>query len=107
MGIPRAARAAAGQLLHVDRAFICVHPRASAVENPGGASFAPEIAFRGPWTTNRAGKPCRTPAMANGRCHRHGGKSTGPTTAEGIARLRAARSVHGFHGENGRAFPYW
>ena len=26
----------------------------------------------------RTGKPCRQPAMANGRCRLHGGKSTGP-----------------------------
>ena len=25
----------------------------------------------------RSGKPCRSPAMANGRCRMHGGKSTG------------------------------
>jgi hypothetical protein len=53
---------------------------------------------------NRAGCACRAPAMANGRCRVHGGKSTGPTTAEGMAKVRAARSVHGFYGEDGRAF---
>jgi hypothetical protein len=31
----------------------------------------------------------------NGRCRLHGGLSTGPRTAEGLARLRAARTVHG------------
>ncbi|MGF1629176.1 MAG: HGGxSTG domain-containing protein [Kiloniellaceae bacterium] len=25
----------------------------------------------------RSGEPCRSPAMANGRCRMHGGKSTG------------------------------
>ncbi|MEN8250139.1 MAG: HGGxSTG domain-containing protein, partial [Bacteroidota bacterium] len=25
----------------------------------------------------RSGKPCKAPAMANGRCRMHGGKSTG------------------------------
>ncbi len=28
--------------------------------------------------SRRSGKPCRQPAMANGRCRLHGGKSTGP-----------------------------
>uniref|UniRef100_UPI000E75B29C HGGxSTG domain-containing protein n=1 Tax=Teichococcus vastitatis TaxID=2307076 RepID=UPI000E75B29C len=38
--------------------------------------------------------------MANGRCKMHGGKSTGPRTAEGIERIRAARMKHGmFSGE--------
>ena len=29
------------------------------------------------------------------RCRMHGGKSTGPRTAEGLERLRAARTRHG------------
>jgi hypothetical protein len=33
--------------------------------------------------------------MANGRCRLHGGLSTGPKTAEGIARIRQARLKHG------------
>jgi hypothetical protein len=43
----------------------------------------------------RAGTPCRSPAMENGRCRLHGGLSTGPRTAEGLARIRAARTTHG------------
>ena len=35
------------------------------------------------------------PAMSNGRCRMHGGSSTGPRTAEGLARIRAARTTHG------------
>jgi hypothetical protein len=27
----------------------------------------------------RGGRPCRSPAMANGRCRMHGGRSGGPT----------------------------
>jgi hypothetical protein len=53
---------------------------------------------------NRAGEPCRAPAMSNGRCRNHGGKSTGPRTEQGLQRLRAAHTVHGFYGEEGRAF---
>ena len=33
--------------------------------------------------------------MPNGRCRMHGGKSTGPLTAEGIERIRASRTKHG------------
>jgi hypothetical protein len=33
--------------------------------------------------------------MPNGRCRMHGGKSTGPKTAEGIERIRASRTKHG------------
>src|SRR5580765_1676066 len=44
---------------------------------------------------NRRGTPCQCPAMANGRCRLHGGLSTGPKTAEGLARLRRARTTHG------------
>lgn len=43
----------------------------------------------------RVGSPCRAPAMANGRCRMHGGQSTGPRTAEGLARLQNARTRHG------------
>ena len=44
----------------------------------------------------RAGTPCRSPAMKNRRrCRLHGGLSTGPKTAEGLARIRAAQTTHG------------
>lgn len=43
----------------------------------------------------RRGTPCQCPAMANGRCRLHGGLSTGPRTAEGIARIRRAVTKHG------------
>jgi hypothetical protein len=43
----------------------------------------------------RAGACCGQPAMANGRCRFHGGKSTGPRGAAGLARVRAARLRHG------------
>lgn len=45
---------------------------------------------------------CRQPAMPNGRCRLHGGKSTGPRTAEGMERLRAARTIHGRHSAENR-----
>ena len=41
---------------------------------------------------------CRKPAMrasSKAKCQLHGGKSTGPLTAEGKARIGAAHLVHG------------
>ena len=43
----------------------------------------------------RKGTPCQAPAMKNGRCRLHGGKSTGPKTQEGIERIRQAHIKRG------------
>ena len=43
----------------------------------------------------RSGGACQSPAMPNGRCRMHGGKSTGPRTPEGLARMRRAKTKHG------------
>ena len=52
----------------------------------------------------RAGCPCRAPAIHGKlRCRMHGGRSTGPRTADGLARLRAARTTHGRAGAMARA----
>lgn len=45
----------------------------------------------------RQGTPCKAPAMANGRCRMHGGKSTGPQTPEGLKRSKKAHYKHGFY----------
>jgi hypothetical protein len=59
--------------------------------NPSGDFLAaPRCGAR-----TRAGCGCRQPAMANGRCRLHGGKSTGARTAAGLARCRTATLVHG------------
>ena len=50
----------------------------------------------------RQGGTCGNLPMANGRCRFHGGLSTGPRTAEGLERLRAARTIHGSWGREGR-----
>ncbi len=43
----------------------------------------------------RAGCPCRAPAIhGKFRCRIYGGRSTGPCTEDGMARLRAARTTH-------------
>jgi hypothetical protein len=68
--------------------------------NPrGNPNLAPRCGAR-----TRMGCPCRAPAMRNGRCRMHGGKSTGPRTEEGRARIRAARTRHGRYSAEGRAF---
>ena len=44
----------------------------------------------------RRGTPCQRPGnKINGRCKLHGGRSTGPRTAEGIAHLAASKTTHG------------
>jgi hypothetical protein len=44
----------------------------------------------------RKGTPCQRPArLPVGRCRLHGGSSTGPRTAEGLARLVASKIKHG------------
>lgn len=44
----------------------------------------------------RRGTLCQRPGNKfNGRCKLHGGRSTGPRTAEGIARLAASKTTHG------------
>ena len=44
----------------------------------------------------RKGTPCQNPVVTGrNRCRMHGGKSTGPRTAEGKARAAAAHTKHG------------
>ena len=44
----------------------------------------------------RKGTACQRPAYKhNHRCRLHGGRSTGPRTAEGLARLIASKIKHG------------
>ncbi len=44
----------------------------------------------------RRGTPCQNPAIkGRGRCKLHGGRSTGPRTPEGKARVAAAHTKHG------------
>ena len=61
--------------------------------NPqGNPMSAPRCGAR-----TRRGVPCRGPAMANGRCRMHGGKSTGPRTPQGLEALRKAHLKHGYY----------
>src|SRR6266851_5332157 len=44
----------------------------------------------------RRGTACQCPALrGKRRCRLHGGKSTGPKTLDGVARIRAANTKHG------------
>ncbi len=53
----------------------------------------------------RAGCPCRAPAIHGKlRGRMHGGRSTGPRTTEGRARIAAARTTHGDYNAMSRAF---
>src|SRR5277367_2646595 len=51
---------------------------------------------------NRRGLPCQQPAMKNGRCRLHGGKSTGPRTPEGRQRIAQANLKHGYYAKAAR-----
>lgn len=53
-----------GKAMHEARAALATHPRCGA-------------------HCRTTGLPCRNPAMANGRCRMHGGKSTGRTLVHG------------------------
>ena len=50
----------------------------------------------------RSGAACKSPAMKNGRCRLHGGKSTGPRTPEGLARIIEAHFKHGEYTKEAR-----
>lgn len=69
-----------------------------------GNTIGAETRFGPDWQGQRcgartqAGTPCQRPAYArNGRCHGHGGASTGPRTPEGLQRLIDAKTTHGRH----------
>ena len=53
--------------------------------------------------SKRTGQPCRAPACrGKRRCRLHGGRSTGPRTAEGLQRSRRARWKSGFYSRQQR-----
>jgi hypothetical protein len=66
----------------------------------GNPNLAPRCGAKARTT---GGNPCQAPAMKNGRCRLHGGASTGPTTMDGLARLAAAHTTHGYYTPENRA----
>ena len=83
------------------RAQTPMHPEAPTTLRNGNPRGNPNAAPRCGAKT-RIGCPCRSPAMKNGRCRMHGGASTGPS-AEGRARIAAARTTHGLRTASMRA----
>ena len=58
--------------------------------------FGPDWPGKRCGARTKAGTPCQRAAVKRtGRCTRHGGKSTGPRTVEGRARIAAAQTTHG------------
>ena len=58
--------------------------------------FGPDWPGKRCLAKTRRGTPCQNPAIGGRtRCKLHGGRSTGPRTAEGKARVAAAHKKHG------------
>lgn len=64
------------------------HAKRKGKLNNGNPSGDPSMAPRCKAYARTTGKPCNSPAMKNGRCRMHGGKSTGPKTEKGRARAK-------------------
>lgn len=69
---------------------------------PGDPSKAPRCGAN----AKRTQEPCRAPAMSNGRCRLHGGKSTGPTSKDGLTRSREANWKTGHYSAETKARRY-
>ena len=66
------------------------------IESGVATRFGPDWPGNRCLAKNRRGTPCQKPAVTSKqRCQLHGGKSTGPRTAEGKARVVAANTKHG------------
>lgn len=50
----------------------------------------------------RTGGVCRSLPLLNGRCHLHGGSSTGPRTEKGLRHSRRANWKHGAYAGTAR-----
>ena len=66
------------------------------IEAGRGTRLGPQWPGQRCLAKTRQGTACENPAMNNReRCRMHGGKSFGPRTAEGKARVIAANTTHG------------
>lgn len=71
--------------------------------SPGDPNTAPRCGAR-----TRHGTPCQCPALGGKRrCRLHGGRSTGPKTLEGLARIRVANTTTGRFSAEGMAVERW
>jgi hypothetical protein len=76
-------------------------PRRGWLKNgnsPGDFTKAPRCGAK-----NRKGYPCPQPAMRNGKCRFHGGKSTGSQSLEGMERMRQSKFKHGRYSKEMKA----
>ena len=64
-------------------------------QNYSCSAGAPDLVSATCGAKTRGGAACRNMPMRNGRCRMHGGGSTGPKTAAGRERWRAAVTIHG------------
>lgn len=75
-----------------------MHPR-SASESVSQNYSCAEVPCESDVSTcgakTRRGASCRNLPMRNGRCRMHGGTSTGPKTAAGLAKARQVVTIHG------------
>ena len=70
--------------------------RAELIEAGKATRFGPDWPGTRCLAKTRRGTLCQNPAIGSRtRCKLHGGKSTGPRTAEGKARAIAAHTKHG------------
>ena len=70
--------------------------RKKLIEAGRGTRLGPHWPGQRCLAKTRRGTPCQNPAIkGRTRCKLHGGKSTGPRTAEGKARAAAAHTKHG------------
>ena len=66
------------------------------IESGRGTRLGPNWSGQRCRARTRKGTPCQNPVVTGrNRCRMHGGKSTGPRTAEGKARVAAAHTKHG------------
>ena len=66
------------------------------IESGVATRFGPDWPGKRCLAKNRHGTPCQKPAVTSKqRCQLHGGRSTGPITPEGKARVIAANTKHG------------
>ena len=76
------------------------HPRTGPLRS-GNPRGNPNLAPRCGAKARTTGCSCQAPAMPNGRCRMHGGKSTGPRTPAGFASLARAHTTHGLYAQSG------